>query len=1007
MAQIKKAQRGLELTQIDSLIKENDALLNDPNIDENLKANARAVIQFSQNVINQEEFTPRDKRLYQLGIAQKVKQILNGEQAYSESTTGDADKNIFGFYNRRSELPWMINETVKRALPKSSSSTQLTTSEGTKSDEQNIIFKTRLTFNPAEGFNSHTLSGTTTDYKIKKFANHLIQQLEDYLSKDSESYIIDGLSEKGLKSIPQSLGTLRSIISRTTTDNDILTLGDIVTSLGNEDLTSLFESYFSDKLDTSAPTVVTGNQSSSSNPYTAYSTLETQDGEKLHIQLDPTKDDYQQLTIADKDGKVKSKYDLTMDTDIQKLVDLGIWNQIAQKIKSENKARFNNIEDYTEYGGLKGIDFSNHFSDESIRFVDPKDFNFDENLWIPYEDWFEDWASIKPLFKYNGNADIDRNGNPKSNQYAKSIGWEEADLSKVDSLDESTIQQIFGGVGDDDGDINGSSGLLSNDKTFKYLLTDDNPETSLSSRLAQFINLYVKAEEEKAKNPNKAEFEIDSEFPHFTEEYQGKELGDRAMDQIKSDPRTYLQILKYAIKMTQNPEDKRRLIRKYNIVLEENKSIFSAKSGGIIKAFQGSSLNNTNKSVRTTTGKTIVKSDPMSQDNQTGAGLALLSAVLDLGLMFDPEPYSSGIGSAIVLGLNQAADHYLGASTLQRVGDGAIDTLAGAASVVPLLGNATQAGKLAFKCGRLGKILGIGGAGLSSVLTGLGIKDAADHQLFSKFLNDPFSLSKEEATTLVRIATGCAGFARSIQGISRANRGVMQKTDTPEFIQAKNKEGEISFVPIDKSKVSAAEIAQEEALNKLHFWNLQKKKQANIDFAKAITPEGHTPITGLKGKAKTDVNYVVDPMKANEKTGFMMGHPYRSHGYAAPETMKPYDPNQSLGNTIRNWWSEKNFKLVPNFMRNYSVIGNHSVKIGDDNVKLIGLPKSKAEGASKQFFGTSIMKQKPITDVPAEIKAISKDMPVYKDVKTGVYIYVDPKKKDGGKLQRLTDYINK
>jgi len=45
------------------------------------------------------------------------------------------------------------------------------------------------------------------------------------------------------------INSLNSINSRTATAEDIITLGDIVSALGNEDLTSTFESYFANELE--------------------------------------------------------------------------------------------------------------------------------------------------------------------------------------------------------------------------------------------------------------------------------------------------------------------------------------------------------------------------------------------------------------------------------------------------------------------------------------------------------------------------------------------------------------------------------------------------------------------------------------------------------------------------------------------------------------------------------------------------------------------------------------
>lgn len=246
MAQIKKAKRGIELSRIDQLNKENDLLLQDESVDENKKAQARAILQSAQNIINAEQFTPRDRRLYSLGIAQQINNLLKGNKAYSESMIGDADKNIFGYYSKYgspSEIDWIINETFKQTIKNKKENIPSTQSQSTENQNIKQIKKINLT----EGFNPILIEGMTPNDKIKRFGKFLLDKLTEYQANpyDPEKYNISGLSQKSIEAIPTYINKLQGLITKESFSNsDILDLGDIVYALNNSDLIDAFNSYF-------------------------------------------------------------------------------------------------------------------------------------------------------------------------------------------------------------------------------------------------------------------------------------------------------------------------------------------------------------------------------------------------------------------------------------------------------------------------------------------------------------------------------------------------------------------------------------------------------------------------------------------------------------------------------------------------------------------------------------------------------------------------------------------
>lgn len=247
MAQIKKDKKQSDNQRISSLTQENDNLFQSADIEQSKKDQAKAVVNFAQQVINAEGFKNRDLRLYNLGIQEAVNKILKGEQAYSDSMTGDAKTNIFGYYSRYgqpSELDWMVNETVKRA---SGSNIQ---AENQQTQIDSTPMRQYVKVTPAAGFNSYVLPNTTVDQKVKNFAKHLSGQLTNYVNNpyDESQYIVEGINKDSVANFSNYINNLSEISNRAATPEDILKLGEIVSALGNEDLTNAFESYFAKEL---------------------------------------------------------------------------------------------------------------------------------------------------------------------------------------------------------------------------------------------------------------------------------------------------------------------------------------------------------------------------------------------------------------------------------------------------------------------------------------------------------------------------------------------------------------------------------------------------------------------------------------------------------------------------------------------------------------------------------------------------------------------------------------
>ena len=131
---------------------------------------------------------------------------------------------------------------------------------------------------------------------------------------------------------------------------------------------------------------------------------------------------------------------------------------------------------------------------------------------------------------------------------------------------------------------------------------------------------------------------------------------------------------------------------------------------------------------------------------------------------------------------------------------------------------------------------------------------------------------------------------------------------------------------------------------------------------------------------------------------------------------KTFDPNETW--TARFSRGMDNFfNQHFNWFKNYPVLYNNKVKFTnakgvESEISLIGLPKSTANTQVKQYKigelqDTNIIPTKTLTD---DIKKITGNNKVYQTTDRAgnpILVYIDEKRKNGGKLLHLQEYVKK
>lgn len=1031
--QIRKALFGMELNSLNSLNASNNSLFEDPAIDNSVKEQAKALIAESQNEIQNRKFNSRDLVLYQLGVAQKVQDLLkNGKLNYSESLTGDPQPNSFGYYSKyNNDFPVMVNNTVKTVVETP------TTAATPEAQAIQTKIKPYAYFKPTEGFNFYTTEDQNQQSKTKSFAKELYGQLTKFLSKgySSDSNVFQGISEDVIPELSIYATKLNQIAQKTNiTNQDTQTLADMVSKLNNEELSSGFETYFDVQngiigggatARAQAEAAAKEQAAKEADEYANYLGGTLPDGKKLYIQIDPTKEDYKKATIID--GDTKTSYDLGNQVDIDKLNNLGLWQGITQLIKEFNKQFA--PKDYTGYGLGHVTDFSNYFTDEdsnnreivSINWDDYPDLKFEDQLFIPFDKLFPDWETRKARFRFKGNADADTSGKDMNNQWSLSESIPDIDFGEIPDLTDQDIVNKYGGKSDNNGQINGTTGFFKSDKSFADLFENSTTSGNFQQKMAAFIGAYCLA----SGDPETYGPAIDKMFPNYTfKTKNGDELGEAAMKQILANPTEAKALFKYAITHAPNAQYRKAITEVYK------KHVSKLEKGGILKMFKGSAFDSNYSVVlgqytddkNRSNGR--VGNNVSDEDAAVGISNLIVSAALDVANAVDSEPWSGTALALGSLGTGIAGNIKLKAEPRYIIGDALQSTGNAILSTVPIFDQVFNNLKVSRNLKKLQKVFGTSQAVVNATLAGLGIVDVSEQGLLKKWIQDSEHTTPYEKQEVIRILKDIANSAIGTGHAIRGSRNPVRKTDEPKYMKVRNEKGLVEYIPYDATKYAQQIQKQKEALDKLNFYRQWSIRKAHKDFAKELSEvTGQTVLTHpITGNPKTIKGYELDPEKMSMIEGRVLKHPIASSTkvniYKNPEAFKnkTFDPNETW--TARFSRGMDNFfNQHFNWFKNYPVLYNNKVKFTnakgvESEINLIGLPKSTANAQVKQYKigelqDTNIIPTKTLTD---DIKKITGNNKVYQTTDRAgnpILVYIDKKRKNGGKLLHLQEYVKK
>lgn len=1017
MSQIKKAQDGIRLT---TLQQENDELLQSPDISQELKNKAMAIIDFSQEVIRKEQFQPRDLTLYQTGIAQSVNNLLKGKKYYNPTQTGYADTNIFGYYNKRRELPFLVNETVKQVENSNLSNNNI--------DDSGVIVKTRIIPDLSSGFNSYVTDTLTNDERTKRFATWLGDKLGKISYTDND--IVQGISADILPNLPKYANTLKKIGQQGLINKENLkTIGQIVSNINNPELTKLFENWFQVEdgyifgkpEEDQGARVVLGDQEYSLVNYNndsaigkylldkGYSTIKDQDGNYIlldgdkervkgleYIELDPTSTYYKNAILTDDQGKVI--FGNLTDEDFQKQIGTRLEN-IKRKIIEENQRRYP-ILDYSNTGEGKGVDLNKYFTDGyRTLFSLPEGFDYEKDLWFPYES-IDNWDELKEQFSY---APITTNTPYRSYSPIQ---------SPTNFYTPEEIVTQFGENTNNYGDINGTK--FWGDYTFNYLLTGNKGSYSgdpkeFTDKLVEFVRLYTLAtlldSDPDADQDTKQKY-IDQLEDTFTNDTvktsNGHQLGFNAYNQLKTQKPEYFKYLLYEAIKKSNGDDKVRLVNFYN------DQIVSMKEGGILKMFEGGGTKNISSEINRATQKESnqntqpLKETKLTNDQKKAIAWMATSLVNDIALMFNPEPWSSLAQSVYGIGADARADSLLGVPTRAVIGNALNNAGFGALSMIPAVGNYTQSAKVAKAAAKFGKAIKIAGATTS--LTGIGLNFPELQGTIDKVLSgNTDTFSAQDFRNLYTIATTLLSGGTGI--VKNAKHKIPYKTTTDTFIPV-TIGGKKTHV-----KVSAEELAQlqktkaekEHWYDLLNLKNRNKNREAYTAKLKELNPDQNIESVIFNN------GFMSEPSRFNTRTGIEVDEKAAStllsrqaankHYYSRatnPYELPEYNPSAPWFN-IKNPFTPKGPKVTTGFNFKDSKGKKVSVYLVPSSEKRF------LEGSESARLPEGYTLIDPANRVtPEQLKLLNGELLQNPKYGKKYFIISD---KSGGKLEKLNKYI--
>lgn len=865
--------------------------------------------------------------------------------------------------------------------------------------------KASATFDPQLGEQKYNVAGLTPNLKqrVDEFSKFLIDQLTFANNELAAGKLLYNWKDSNTPKINEWISKLQTPV---TTEEDLKKRIDfmgntIVNALASDNLTNAFASRFAPWLEGSEEyaaaqaaaaeakkentTIINGKEAVIS-PYTndVAQKLMTDAGWKVYKQgeeyyvagdnankqlviLDPTHDYYKYGIVTDENGKIFFG-DLSSD-DFHQMISSRS-EAVKAAIKDMHKSHYT-IQDNREQGGRYGIDLSNYMRDTNVYFLDLEEDNFP--LFLDYDKIFgKNWDKSK--FVWEGNADATAADVDLNNQYLDSIGGNVEFSDNAPEFTEQVARNRFSGNTGRTGDINSKGG--GKDVTVTELLNIQ--DGNYADKILEFVADYLEAWKSKDENVKDAFF---LKYPKALEKRIHKTKGENTLDdifiwQLEDEPELFISILKAIISDPKYADKRKYAVEVYKSLIPKGLKGLKVQEKSIMDESVVA------KKAREMSGPVTL--DRMTDREKAAMWIDLATALSDIVGAFT-GPWG-GVGSSINnMGLRIARNSITEDKGFEnKVAPYLIEGLTGISSALPLIGNKTKLLKAKPVISGLTTAFGLTAAGLSTYLAATGIEGTAE-ALDKVFTGRYRQLTQDDIAALQKVIGGITTGIMTGKNIRHTSKhNISQSSDTEKWVKTKTPDGKTEAVKVKNTELEAAKKTK-------GYKGLPRNTRQQLAQEMSGVPKGNTVPVDLLGRPYTrPVRSVDEQALANlhawqlRKGKLNRGTPTASTDYNTSENFK-----FNLGIDFGNW------KLS-------SVNAKTSKQIGDATVLEV-LPQDLAR-AKKQMFNSKNMKQ--VSELPDDLKTvIPEGSEVWTDGKT--YIWTATKKRDGGRLNRLNNYLNK
>lgn len=865
------------------------------------------------------------------------------------------------------------------------------------------------TFNPEMSSNRYNVAGVKPDLNktVQEFSDFLAQQLthaQGVLSDNGK--VLYGWNKANTDQINTWLTELaKQPATEQAAKEKISYMGNvIVNALANEGLTQAFENKFASWLEGSEEyeaaqaaaakakqentTTINGKEATVS-PYTnelaqklmadagwkvykqgdSYYVAEDNANKQLVI-LDPAHDYYKYGVVTDENGKIFFG-DLSSDDFHQMIANRS--ESVKDAIREMQKSHYT-IQDNREQGGRYGIDLSNYMRDNNVYFLDLEEGDFP--LFIDYDKVFgKNWDKSK--FVWEGNADATAADIDLNNQYLSSIGGDVEFTDDAPEFTEQVARNRFSGNTDRTGDINSKGG--GQDVTVTELLNIQ--DENYADKILQFVADYLEAWKSKDENVKDAFF---LKYPKALEKRIHKTKGENTLDdifiwQLEDEPELFISILKAIISDPKYADKRKYAVEAYKSLIPKG-----------LKGLKVQEKNIMDESV--VAKKAREMSGPVTLDQMTDREKAVMWVDLATALSDIVGAFTGpwgGVGSSITnMGLRVARNSITEDKGFEnKVAPYLIEGLTGVSSALPLIGNKTKLLKAKPIISGLTTAFGLTAAGLSTYLAATGIEGTAE-ALDKVFTGRYRQLTQDDIAALQKVIGGITtGIVTGKNIRHAAKHNVSKNSDTEQWVKTKTPDGKTEAVKVKNTEIQAANETKD-----INFFKRIKKRNTRAEQAQLMqgVPEGNTVPVGTLGRPYTRPVRSVDEQALANLHAWQLRRGKLNRG--TPTTSTDYNTSENfkfnLGIDFGNW--------------NWSSVKPKSTKIVGNTPVLEVAPQDMNRAQKQLFKSKNIQKVSELSD---DLKAaIPEGSEVWTDGK--VYIWTAAKKRDGGRLNRLNNYLN-